>query len=81
MSNSVAIPAKFWASLSPAEFLHLAMNDGELSASECARLWKMTDRQDTPPDSLKIMINREDLMRVFPIKNAAPLALDDPPAS
>jgi hypothetical protein len=59
----VAIPPNFF---SRDEFVALCANGGFLNAAQCARLWRMTDRQGVPPGRLQVLFNREDLMREFP---------------
>jgi hypothetical protein len=63
--TDIQIPAKFWKSLTDAEFHQVCMTS-ELSPELCARAWRMLDRQDEPPEKLGIMVSREDVMRLFP---------------
>jgi hypothetical protein len=66
MEDEVAIPKEFWATVSSGEWTALFGNGGFLNAEQCARLWRMTDRQTTPPRCLKVLINAADLMEAFP---------------
>jgi hypothetical protein len=62
----VRIPREFWGpSLTKDEFNEI-VETSCLNAEQCARVWRMLDRQDPPPDGMKILIKQEDLMRVFP---------------
>ena len=37
-----------------------------LSGKQCKALWQWLGRTDKPPAKLWVMVNREDVMRVFP---------------
>lgn len=60
------IPKEFWAQMSFAEFNALIANDGWMDAGQCARLWRLTDRQDEPPARMQIVLNMDDVKKVFP---------------
>lgn len=65
MSNEqVTIPAAFWRKLHISEFREIAATS-TLNKKQCELLWRMTERQDTPPDGMFIMINVKDLIRSF----------------
>lgn len=65
MSNEqIEIPAKFWRALEISEFSRIAATS-TLNKKQCALLWRMTDRQDDPPDSMFLMISIKDLIRSF----------------
>jgi hypothetical protein len=49
-----------------ADLPSLYEQDGVLTAKQCKALWKYLKRHDKPPAKLWIMLNREDLMRMFP---------------
>jgi hypothetical protein len=67
--NGVKIPARFWKSVTQKEFTEVCENS-ELSAELCARLWRMLDRQDTPPDGLIVRLNAADVIREFPPRSS-----------
>lgn len=57
------LPAKFFKSLSKAEWDQLFRNDGWLNAEQCARLWRLTDRNTPPPETMQMLVNAADLQR------------------
>ncbi len=65
-TEDVVIPPAFFRAMSRDEFRQLCLNNGVLNAEQCARLWRMTDRQDEPPRSMTLMVSREDVMRIWP---------------
>ena len=62
------IPPKFWQTLKPGEFAQISERGGWLNAEQCARLWRLTDRQDEPPQRMELFFRAEDIDRVFPRK-------------
>ena len=63
--TDIQIPARFWKSITAEEFHQVCMTS-ELTAEQCARVWRMLDRQDEPPQTLGVRVSREDVMRLFP---------------
>ncbi len=63
--DQIEISARFWATVDTQQFRQIIERDG-LDAEQCARLWRMLDRQDEPPPFLKIFVKREDVMRIWP---------------
>jgi hypothetical protein len=64
-NESFTIPPAFWKSLSTEEFRQIC-ETSELSAEQCAKVWRMLDLQGEPPDGAGVMVNSADLMKVFP---------------
>ena len=62
----ITIPPAFLRTLTSDEFHALCENNGYLNAEQCARLWRMTDRQGDPPASLQLRFSVADLMREYP---------------
>lgn len=62
------IPPAFWKTLTKEEFLGICKNS-ELNRRLCRRLWAMEGRTDKPPRKLMVLLNVEDVMRVFPPKD------------
>lgn len=58
------IPAAFWGTLTDKQFRKIATT-GWLNARLCARLWRMTDHNSTPPKRLQVLIKREDVERLI----------------
>jgi hypothetical protein len=58
------VPVLFWQTMSPEEFSKFAIDqDGWLNAEQCARLWRMEDRQGEPPKRLQILLNRDEFIK------------------
>jgi hypothetical protein len=64
--DPISIPVEFIRTLSRADRDVLFGNGGYLDAEQCARLWRMTDRQDVPPKRLQLLVDLADVMRVWP---------------
>jgi hypothetical protein len=60
------VPARFWKTFTEAEFRELAERDGWLNEAECARLWRMQDRNDPPPKQLQMVFRKDEILKVFP---------------
>jgi len=58
------VPTRFWQSMSLEEFDALAKNDGWLNAIQCARLWRMTERNTRPPLKLQIFLKRDEVEKL-----------------
>jgi hypothetical protein len=69
MSNEHEIPPRFFQTMKFEE-LHALLweRDGWLNAEECRRLWRMCDYQGEPPQTLQLLLNKADLLRMFPPK-------------
>jgi len=61
------IPKEFWRNMDFDEFKSIH-DAGELNREQCARLWRMEGKVDDPPDRMTLMVNKADLMRIFPPK-------------
>jgi hypothetical protein len=59
------MPPKFWKSLTDDEWQRIWDNDCDLDAGLCAKLWRMTDRQGPPPERVRVMVSKKDLMRLI----------------
>lgn len=59
MTKPQAIPPKFWWTIGEAEFVEIATT-GYLNAEQCARLWRMEDRNDKPPKRLQVLLEEEE---------------------
>jgi len=64
----VPIPRQFWATLTEEEQDEFFASNGWLNAEQCARVWRMTDRQDTPPERMQLFFSRAEVMKAFPKK-------------
>jgi hypothetical protein len=65
------IPPEFWKTLKTGEFDQIADRGGYLNAEQCARLWRLTDRQGEPPQCMEVFFRTEDIDRLFPRKKGA----------
>ena len=60
------VPKEFFQCLSDDEWQDLCEHDGRLNRKLCRRLWRMLGRTDPPPHQLLMLLDREDVMRMFP---------------
>ena len=64
------IPARFWQTLKPGEFAQIVYEqNGCLNADQCARLWRLEDRNSEPPQRLQVLVSRADINRLWPLPN------------
>jgi len=61
------IPPEFWKGLTDKEFASICETSA-LNRRLCKRLYRMMGRTDPPPDKMLVLLNREDVMRLFPPK-------------
>jgi hypothetical protein len=59
MIEQILVPAEFWGTVSVEEFAEIIKNDGCLDADQCARLWEMANWEDPVPDTVQVMVERE----------------------
>jgi hypothetical protein len=64
-SERFTIPPRFFENLGDDEAMQIMMTS-RLNAEQCARLWRMLDRQDKPPTSLTLSVSRADVMKIWP---------------
>jgi hypothetical protein len=57
-----AIPPGFFATLTEAERMELFAT-WRLTGALCERLWRMSEFQGPPPDSIELMVSRRELVR------------------
>jgi hypothetical protein len=68
MSDSILqgkLAAAFWKTVSEQEFREIIDRGGILNAEQCARLWRIEERQTEPPKALEILIWKPDLDRLI----------------
>jgi hypothetical protein len=58
------MPSKFW-NMPQQEFNEIIERGGWLNAEQCARLWRMTDRQGQPPERLMVVVSKKHLDRLI----------------
>jgi hypothetical protein len=60
------LSSRFWQTLKPGEFEQIVFEqDGCLNAEQCARLWRLEERNSEPPLTARVLINRKDLDRLI----------------
>lgn len=65
MTDEQRIPLNFWRVISLKEFERLVFEqDGWLNAEQCARLWRMEDRQGEPPQRLQVLLDRKQVEKL-----------------
>jgi hypothetical protein len=74
-NERITIPPEFVRTLAREEWHELCANGGVLNATQCARLWRMTDRQDQPPTSMTLMFSREDAIGTWPPRKKSSKAI------
>ena len=60
----VDIPSEFWKRLGEEGFARVCER-GYLDAEQCAQLWRMTDRQDQPPERLEVWVEKRGVDKVI----------------
>jgi hypothetical protein len=50
------IPAKFWKTVTPDEFKDVISNGGKIEGELLLRLWRMWERQGSPPRSVTVLL-------------------------
>jgi hypothetical protein len=64
MTTQAQVDPRFWGTLSPEEW-QIVFQTGRLDAKLTARLWRMRDRQDPPPDSVEILLHKSDFEKML----------------
>jgi hypothetical protein len=64
MTTQAHIDPRFWQTLSNEEW-ETVYQTGRLDTKLTARLWRMRDRQDPPPDSVEILLNKNDVDKML----------------
>jgi len=59
-ADAMYTPKEFWQRLPNEEALEILMT-GELNKSQCELLWKLTERNSQPPESMKLWIDPDTL--------------------
>ena len=67
MADGFDIPASFWNELTEEEFGKVC-ETSTLDAEQCAKLWRHLGRPGEPPTSITIMVNRDDVLNIWPDK-------------
>jgi hypothetical protein len=64
VTTQTQIEPRFWHTLSLEEW-KTVFQTGTLNAQLTARLWRMRDRQDPPPDSVEVYLSKKDVDRML----------------
>jgi hypothetical protein len=60
------IPPRFFQAMSMEELKALLFErNGILNAQECQRLWHMCEYQGEPPQTLQVLFNKADILRIL----------------
>lgn len=61
-----AVPVKFWQAMPEDEFSRFVLEqDGWLNEEQCARLWRMEERNSEPPKRMQVLLKRSEIEAQF----------------